>query len=1197
MVTGDKRYFWRDDDPLWYKDAVVYEIHIRAFHDSDGDGVGDFPGLTEKLDYLQDLGVTAIWLLPFYPSPFKDDGYDVSDYTDVHPAYGTLRDFRNFLREANYRGLRVITELILNHTSDQHIWFQRSRRAAPGSPGRDFYVWSDTWDKYREARVIFKDFEASNWAWDPIAGAYYWHRFYSHQPDLNFDSPLVREAILRVIDFWLHMGVSGLRLDAVPYLYERDGTNCENLPETHSFLKELRRHVDERFKNRMLLAEANQWSEDAIAYFGEGDECHMSYHFPLMPRMFMAIRMEDRFPIIDILQHTPQILENCQWALFLRNHDELTLEMVTDEERDYMYRVYADDTQARLHLGIRRRLAPLLNNDRRKFELMNGLLFSLPGTPIIYYGDEIGMGDNFYLGDRDGVRTPMQWSADRNAGFSYANPQRLYLPVNIAPEYHYEAVNVEAQQNNPDSFLWWMKRLIALRKRSKAFGRGSLEFLTPENRKVLAFVRRYENETILVIANLSRMAQHTSLDLSQFTEKVPVEIFGQTEFPVIGEAPYSVTLNPYAFYWFSLESRKPEAIDLSTAPVEVSVPTIAVSGDWKEIYKREKRPALETALLDYVGQRRWFGGKARYIRSSQIQDVIALPYDSSVAHLVLLRINYADGEPETYLLPVTFASGEQASQIMDTLPQAVVARLDLRGKNASGAGVIYDALAEPDFRDALLKAMARRQRFKGGKGEVVATYTKSIFRRIRGPVQEPLESSLIKAEQTNTSALYGDRFKLKLFRRLERGVSPELEIGRFLTGKDFTHAPPVAGVIEYQIRRAEPITLAILHGYVPNEGDAWQYTLDSLGYYFEQVLANPGVEVPMPVGASLLDIIDENVPDVIADSIGPYLISVQLLAQRTAELHLTLASAIDEPDFVPEPFSVGYQRSLSHGMRGFAIQVLQLLRQRLRHLPDEVKADAQRVLALEDAIIGRFQEIPKHRISGMRTRCHGDYHLGQVLYTGSDFVIIDFEGEPARRLGERRIKRSPLRDVAGMIRSFHYAAFAALRGQVSTVLRLEDIPMLEKWSEAWYLWVSAIFLKSYLDIMVDTPILPQSREGMKVIMDAYLLDKVLYEVNYELNNRPEWLELPLRGVLQVLGVEEESAAEGAEKETEEEPVKTIAKARQKSKQITKEAEQTASEIVEKAKREAKKEAGRILDESKKEAKQIVEEAREEAKEE
>ncbi|HVL32484.1 MAG TPA: maltose alpha-D-glucosyltransferase, partial [Actinomycetota bacterium] len=442
-------------DHLWYKDAILYEVHVRAFKDSNGDGMGDFRGLTEKLDYLQDLGVNAIWVLPFYPSPWRDDGYDISDYTSVHPAYGQLRDFRAFLREAHRRGLRVITEMVLNHTSDQHPWFARARRAAPGTPERDFYVWSDSPDKYRKARIIFKDFEVSNWSWDAQAGAYYWHRFYSHQPDLNFENPAVRRAMFALVDQWFEMGVDGMRLDAVPYLFEQEDTSCENLEATHGFLRELRAHIDARFPGRMLLAEANQWPEDAVAYFGQGNECHTAFHFPLMPRMFMSLRMEDRFPIIDILQQTPEIPETCSWVLFLRNHDELTLEMVTDEERDYMYRVYATDPQMRINLGIRRRLAPLLGNNRRMIELMNGLLFSLPGTPVIYYGDEIGMGDNIYLGDRNGVRTPMQWSSDRNAGFSRANPQRLYLPVIIDPEYHAEAINVEAQQNNPHSMLWW----------------------------------------------------------------------------------------------------------------------------------------------------------------------------------------------------------------------------------------------------------------------------------------------------------------------------------------------------------------------------------------------------------------------------------------------------------------------------------------------------------------------------------------------------------------------------------------------------------------------------------------------------------------------------------------------------------------------------------------------------------------------
>src|SRR2546423_9383240 len=542
----------------WYKDAIIYEVHVRAFNDSNGDGIGDLRGLIRRLDYLQDLGVTALWLLPFYPSPLKDDGYDIASYKQIHPQYGSLRDFRQLLKEAHRRGIRVITELVLNHTSDQHPWFQRARRAKRGTAARDFYVWSDTPDRYRDARIIFKDFESSNWSWDPMAEQYYWHRFYSHQPDLNFANPDVRRAMFDVVDFWMEMGVDGMRLDAVPYLFEREGTNCENLPETLQFLRELRAHVDARFGDRMLLAEANQWPEDAVAYFGRGDVCHMAFHFPLMPRMFMATRMEDRFPIVDILGQTPHVPDGSQWALFLRNHDELTLEMVTDEERDYMYKVYAQDPQARINLGIRRRLAPLLGNDRRLIEMMNGLLFSMPGTPVVYYGDEIGMGDNIYLGDRNGVRTPMQWSADRNGGISKANPQRPYLPVIIDPQYHPEAINVEAQQANSNSLLWWTKRMIAVRQRDPAFGRRAPAFLYPENRKVLTYLRIYGDERILVVVNLSRHAQYVELDLSQFREMVPVELFGGTEFPKIGELPYFLTLSPHAFYWFSLQAQPEE---------------------------------------------------------------------------------------------------------------------------------------------------------------------------------------------------------------------------------------------------------------------------------------------------------------------------------------------------------------------------------------------------------------------------------------------------------------------------------------------------------------------------------------------------------------------------------------------------------------------------------------------------------------
>ncbi len=1107
------------DDPLWYKDAIVYELHIRAFSDSQGDGVGDFLGLTEKLDYLEDLGITALWLLPFYPSPLKDDGYDISDYTSIQPVYGNMHDFRIFMDEAHQRGLRVITELVVNHTSDQHPWFQRARRAAAGSRWRDFYVWSDTPEKYREARIIFKDTEYSNWTLDYVAKAYYWHRFYSHQPDLNYDNPAVRRAILRVIDFWLRLGVDGLRMDAVPYLYEREGTNCENLPETHAFLKELRKHIDGKFVNRMLLAEANQWPEDAAAYLGDGDEFHMAFHFPLMPRMFMAIRMEDRFPIIDIVQQTLAIPENCQWAVFLRNHDELTLEMVTDEERDYMYRMYASDPAARLNLGIRRRLAPLLNNDRKKIELMNGLLFSLPGTPVIYYGDEIGMGDNFYLGDRNGVRTPMQWSPDRNAGFSNANSQKLYLPPIADPEYNYESINVENQQNNPDSLLWWMKRTIALRKRFKAFGRGSLEFLQPKNRKVLAFLRRYQDEVILVVANLSHAAQQTELDLAEFQGRVPVELFGRAEFAPITDGQYYFTLGPHAFYWFSLESERAETLRFRALSQEavVTLPTLAETE--KKLFVKENWFVLEAVLLDYIRGRRWFRGKARAPWALQMLDVIPIHSPEFAANLVLIRVEYTEGEPETYILPLTSAPAEQADQIMAEYPHAVVARLKAGKGDGDNESLLYDALVNKNFCRFLIGAIGRRSHLKGKAGEVLASRTR-VFRDIRGPAEVSLEPVPVKVEQSNTSVIYGARLILKLLRRLEEGINPELEIGRFLTEKTaFPHISQVAGALEYHRKKGEIITLATLQSFVPNEGDAWQYTLDFLNRYFEYVLAHPTVQVPPIPEKHLLSLLKES-PALAQETIGPYLVSAQLLGKRTAELHVALASAPDDPDFAPEPFSLVYQNSLCHAMRSFATQTLQLLRERLKELPEDLRENAQQVLDSDKSIMKRFELIRNRKISAARIRCHGDYHLGQVLHTGKDFVIIDFEGEPARSLSERRIKRSPLRDVAGMIRSFHYAAHSALLRQASLALRPEDLPALEHWAQFWYVWVSSSFLMSYLNGVEQTQLLPDDPEQLRILLDAYLLEKAIYEIGYELNNRPDWLKVSLQGILQLMNARE-----------------------------------------------------------------------------
>ncbi len=1099
-------------DSFWYKDAIIYQLHVKSFHDSNGDGIGDFQGLTQRLDYLQDLGITALWLLPFYPSPLKDDGYDIADYTDVHPAYGTLRDFRTFLREAHARDLRVITELVVNHTSDKHPWFQKARRSRPGSRARDFYVWSAMPDKYSEARIIFKDFEHSNWTWDDVAGAYYWHRFYSHQPDLNFDNPAVRRAIVQALDFWLELGVDGLRLDAVPYLYEREGTNCENLPETHAYLKELRRYVDASYRDRMLLGEANQWPEDAVAYFGDGDECHMAFHFPVMPRLFMAVHMEDRFPVEDILAQTPAIPDVSQWAIFLRNHDELTLEMVTDEDRDYMYRVYAHDPQARINLGIRRRLAPLLGNHRRRVELMNSLLLSLPGTPVIYYGDEIGMGDNIYVGDRNGVRTPMQWSGDRNAGFSRANPQQLFLPVIVDPEYHYEAINVEAQQNNPHSLLWWMKRILAVRKQFRAFSRGTIEFLHPENRKVLVFLRRWEDEIILVVVNLSRFVQAVELDLAAFNGMVPVEVFGRTDFPPIGELPYFLTLGPHTFYWFKLERARVVSEPLGAG--DRAWAELAVLDAWHAVFDNKALAQLERTLPSYLQARRWFAGKARRVLSCSITETVPIDHDGSATHLALVRVSYTEGDPDTYQLPIGFASGERAIELIEQQPGSVIAKLRVRRAETTIEGVLYDAVYDEDYGGMLLDVVTRRRRRAGHAGGIRSSRTRK-FRALRGPTDLELKPTLLSAEQSNSSLVYGDRLIMKLFRRLEQGVNPDLEIGRFLTERSsFEHIPRLAGAIEYFPIKGEPLTLAVLQEYVPNEGDAWSYTLDALGGYFEHVLARPLLErESLAPQRSVIEDQHAETPALADEMIGAYLEFVRALGQRTGELHVALASRHEIPEFAPESINALYRRSLYQASRTRLDQATRTLRNRIGSLPEETRAPARAVLGMSKWIDSRLRAVVDKKVGGQRIRCHGDYHLGQVLYTGKDFVIMDFEGEPARPISERRLKRSPLRDVAGMLRSFHYAGVSALTaGRV----RPEDIPALEPWVQFWYHWVSVRFLGAYLEATRDADILPEGEDEFEALLDLCTLDKALYELTYELNNRPDWVAIPLRGIADLI---------------------------------------------------------------------------------
>ncbi len=1102
-------------EPLWYRDAIFYELRVRSFYDSNGDGIGDFPGLTAKLDYLQALGVTTLWLLPFYPSPMRDDGYDISDYTNVNPECGTLRDFRVFLREAHQRGFSIVTELVLNHTSDRHSWFQRARRAAPGTTQRDYYIWSDTPDRYKDARIIFQDFEPSNWSFDPVAKAYYFHRFYSHQPDLNYDNPSVRREMRRVVAFWMGMGVDGLRLDAVPYLFKREGTNCENLPETHAFLRELRQYIDDNFENRMLLAEANQWPEDAVAYLAEGKECHMAFHFPLMPRMFMAVRMEDRFPLIDIWAQTPEIDASCQWALFLRNHDELTLEMVTDEERDYMYRAYAQDSRMRVNLGIRRRLAPLLGNHRRTIELNNALLCSLPGTPVIYYGDEIAMGDNVYLGDRDGVRTPMQWSADRNAGFSAANPQRLILPVIIDPEYHYQSGNVEAHESNRHSLLWWMRRLLALRKQIKAFGRGAMEFLNPDNSHVLAFIRSYEEQRILVVANLSRFVQYVELDLSKFKGMMPIELFGNTHFPLIGDLPYLLTLGPHGFFWFSIE--QPKAADAGLS--EYQPPHIELTNSYEGILRGEVRTRLERALPDYLPHCRWFRAKSRAIKSVHVADALTMSERASAAQLALINVEYGNADPETYLLPLAIATGDRSRDLQTRWPERVVAEVNGTGRNSDGNGILYDAVVDPEFLATLLEMIAGRRRHAGAVGELQA-YTAQTFNQLRGPADSVLDPRVLKVEQSNNSIVFGDRFILKLFRRLDVGINPDLEIGRFLTSHAlFSHVPPLAGWIDYRTGRSETRNIAVLQGFVPNQGDSWEYTLGELHRYFESTATKSG---PAPATQkTVFELLALTEPDPLAaELMAPYLDSARQMGQRIAELHLALASNTDEPDFAPEPYSALYQRSTYQSMQNLLTQLIRTISSRSSVIPNDLRQQAQIVVTHRREIGARFEAFLRCRTTIARMRCHGDLHLGQILYTGKDFVIIDFEGEPARTLSERRLKRSALRDVAGMMRSFNYAALTSMIEQLKIgALGKVDFASMEPWANFWQTWSSWAFMRGYLQAAGHASFVPKADDELRILLDAFIMEKAIYELGYELNNRPDWLLIPLRSVAQLLGVE------------------------------------------------------------------------------
>jgi len=1091
------------DRTHWYKDAVIYQLHVKAFFDSNDDGMGDFRGLTQKLDYVKDLGVNTVWILPFYPSPLKDDGYDVADYRNVHPSYGTRADFAQFVREAHRRDLRVITELIVNHTSDQHPWFQAARRAPAGSRKRDFYVWSDDPARYGGTRIIFTDTEKSNWAWDEVAGAYYWHRFFSHQPDLNFDNPHVLKAVFRVMRFWLDLGVDGFRLDAIPYLVEREGTNNENLPETHAVLKQLRAAVDASYPNVLLLAEANQWPEDVREYFGNGDECHMCYHFPLMPRMYMAIAQEDRHPITEIMGQTPDIPEACQWAIFLRNHDELTLEMVTSRERDYMYRMYAADMRARINLGIRRRLAPLLENDVARIKLMKSLLLSMPGSPILYYGDEIGMGDNIYLGDRDGVRTPMQWSSDRNAGFSRTDPQRLYLPPIMDPIYGFQAVNVEAQLREPASLLHWTRRMLQVRKSFCAFGRGSVTFLRPGNRKILAYLRVYGDEILLCVANLSRTAQPVELDLSRYKGRVPIELLGRTPFPPIGELPYLLTLAGHGFLWFRLaaggevpgwhEDRLPRD----------DLPVLVLFDGWASLFRERVVPwrigmservraDLERIVLpDFVGSRRWYAAKGKTIRRVEIAEHLEWSPASRSWLVTLGRVETDDGETQTYFLPLTLAFEDRDEEALRALGPLTIAKV----RQQAQVGAIGDALGDEAFCRSLVAAVGRGGTLKMDRGELRLQPT-PLFATLGGENVDTLAVSTPSQQTSNTTVVLGDRLFLKVYRRLQVGVNPEVEVGRFLTTAGFAHAVPVAGSIEYVADDGRSAAVAIVQGYVSNQGDAWQWTLDYLDRFFDSLPVEraQGVEP--------------------GDVHGPYVVLARTLGRRTAEMHAALSRASGDPAFEPVAVTRDDVRAWTERVHAQAASVLDRLQGARERLPEAARREADMLLARRNDLLARILTHAGDQTAGPKTRVHGDYHLGQVLLSRNDFVITDFEGEPARPLDERRAKGSALKDVAGMLRSLDYAMHAALLDVMS-----ERPHERERHVEAgadWQRQAREAFLDGY-DAVAREAGLASPRAEVNALLELFMLEKAVYELGYEVDNRPDWLRIPLRGIVEILG--------------------------------------------------------------------------------
>ena len=1203
-------------DPLWYKDAIIYELHVRAFADSNHDGIGDFPGLISKLDYLQDLGVTCLWLLPYFPSPLRDDGYDISNYTDVNPSYGTLSDFKTFLDAAHHRNMQVMIELVVNHTSDQHPWFKASRMAPPGSPQHDMYVWSDTDQHYKDARIIFTDTEKSNWTWDEVAKAYYWHRFFSHQPDLNYDNPLVLEEILKAMRFWLDMGVDALRMDAIPYLCERDSTSCENLPETHVIIKKIRAAIDDGYANRLILAEANQWPADVRPYFGDGDECHMAFHFPLMPRIYMALRQEDRLPITDIMAQTPPIPDVCQWALFLRNHDELTLEMVTADERDYMYFAYSADPRMRVNVGIRRRLAPLVDNNRRRIELLNSLLLSFPGTPVLYYGDEIGMGDNIYLGDRNGVRTPMQWTSDRNAGFSKCDPARLYFPVIMDPIYGYQVVNVEAQLSDQSSLLHWTHNMIALRKLFQVFGRGTLTFLNPGNRKILAYLRDLErdddtHETVLCVANLSRFAQPAALDLAGYSGVKPIEMLGYVPFPPITHDPYVLSLAPYSFLWLELPpaefETQPES-QLAAEDAFAAEPLEVLANDWASFLASGGMALLETSLPAWLPRQRWFGAKAGTIQSSRIRHWVQIPATSGGSFAsgskgkvsfpfagFFVEVAYTDGEPDLYQLTLAIRSASNA----DLQPNSGNAIATFASD--SGPAIVLDATSIEDFHADLLKLIESNSTLPlAGRGATSRQRTESMQSSaplailddeptpplapgvsapaIPAPIDAqpgqaatPPRSSAASSlsagaqsiqtrespsagdpapgnarldarassafpgltdqrltshagciEQSNTSIIYGDQFILKLFRRIETGENPDVEVSRFLTETAHFHgSPSFLGEISISPERGMKATVAMLQAFLANRGDGWHWFLVQLERFLHQSMLRSAL--PEMEAASFCS--DHNSIPEVPQAARSTLEAAAQLGRRTAQLHLALSTPSELADFAPEPFT---HSDLERESERIAAQVrsnLEMFKRSLASIDESITESAGLLLSRRSSLLARARAIAKLPEAGQRIRIHGDFHLGQTLRANGqldkngepgDFVIIDFEGEPARSLAERRQKQSPLKDIAGMMRSFSYVAFSAvdrLKSGASKTENAFDLEKMEGCARWWQNAASSEYLHAYRQAIAVRPELLPLPSTAQPLLETYLLEKAMYELLYELNNRPEWLRIPIAGIL------------------------------------------------------------------------------------